>query len=610
LSKVLSPNTVAASGGLLAATLYSRYRMVVWLVVASVCVVAVGPLVFGEYTVNVLTRAFLFAVLALTIDVLWGYTGILTFAQGAFFGIGLYAAGLTFTHVGFTTGTVVLALVGGVLAAVVLAGFVGWLAFWHGASTLYIAVVTLVFPICVVQVIYSGGQFTGSSSGLVNFAAPHLPMWGWFIVSGALLAIVTGIMWVVVKSDYGRTLNAIRDNELRCRYLGVPTSRQKIYLMMAMAGIAAAAGFIFACVGTFAAPEYAGFVFGTELVIYVALGGRGTIVGPVLGTVALEWVSAYLSGVLPFVWKLIIGAIFVVVIVALPQGLLPPVWHVLRRRLPAGFLSASAKEAAAVEVAGRATADGRPGLTDEPALALSGVRKHYGALSVLDGIDMTVEPSELVGIVGPNGAGKTTLMRCISDGMERSGGTVAINGHGLRRDSPADIVAYGLGRSFQTTSLFESLTVGECLRLARSYHLRPSKLEQADRIALPQASHRVLESTGLIERLDERVHNLPHGLKRALELAMVLALEPSVLLLDEPTAGLTKQDRQLVGSILTDLRRELGLAIVLIEHDLDFVKEICTRLVVLHRGQLVLDGPVDEVVNSEVVQEIYSGGHT
>jgi branched-chain amino acid transport system permease protein len=238
------------------------------------------------------------------------------------------------------------------------------------------------------------------------------------------------------------------------------------------------------------------------------------------------------------------------------------------------------------------------------------VRKHYGALSVLDGIDMTVEPSELVGIVGPNGAGKTTLMRCISDGMERSGGTVAINGHSLRWDSPADIVAYGLGRSFQTTSLFESLTVGECLRLARSYHLRPSKIEQADRIALPQASHRVLESTGLIERLDERVHNLPHGLKRALELAMVLALEPSVLLLDEPTAGLTKQDRQLVGSILTDLRRELGLAIVLIEHDLDFVKEICTRLVVLHRGQLVLDGPVDEVVNSEVVQEIYSGGHT
>jgi branched-chain amino acid transport system permease protein len=201
-------------------------------------------------------------------------------------------------------------------------------------------------------------------------------------------------------------------------------------------------------------------------------------------------------------------------------------------------------------------------------------------------------------------------MRCISDGMERSGGVVKINGHGLRRDSPADIVAFGLGRSFQTTSLFESLTVAECLRLARFYHAHPSKVDRATHIRLPQASHQVLVSTGLIERLDEPVHNLPHGMKRALELAMVLALEPSVLLLDEPTAGLTKQDRELVGSILTELRRDMGLSIVLIEHDLDFVKEICTRLVVLHRGQLILDGTVNEVVNSELVQEIYSGGHT
>lgn len=610
MSKFSSPHSVTGGEGWLAMTLHFRYRMVVWLVFASICVVAVGPFVFDEYTVNVLTRAFLFAVLALTIDVLWGYTGILTFAQGAFFGIGLYAAGLTFTHIGFTTGTVLLALFGGILTAMILAGFVGWLAFWHGASTLYVAVVTLVFPICVVQVIYSGGQFTGSSSGLVNFAAPQLPMWGWFIVCGSFLAIVTGIMWVVVRSDYGRTLNAIRDNEIRCRYLGVPTSRQKIYLMMGMAGIAAAAGFIFACVGTFAAPEYAGFVFGTELVIYVALGGRGTIIGPVLGTIGLEWVSAYLSGTFPFVWKIFIGAIFVAVIVALPQGLLPPIWRLLRQYVPARLLGENESGHASVEVATRTSPEDRTGQIDEVALELSGVHKHYGSLSVLEGINMKVAPGELVGIVGPNGAGKTTLMRCISDGMERSGGIVTINGHGLRRDSPADIVAYGLGRSFQTTSLFESLTVAECLRLARFYHARPSKVDRAAHIQLPQASHQVLVSTGLIERLDKPVHNLPHGMKRALELAMVLALEPSVLLLDEPTAGLTKQDRELVGNILTELRRDIGLSIVLIEHDLDFVKEICTRLVVLHRGQLILDGTVNEVINSELVQEIYSGGHT
>lgn len=126
-------------------------------------------------------------------------------------------------------------------------------------------------------------------------------------------------------------------------------------------------------------------------------------------------------------------------------------------------------------------------------------------------------------------------------------------------------------------------------------------------IPLPQAALQVLESTELAHSLEVRVHNLSHGMKRALELAMVLSLEPNILLLDEPTAGLTKADRELVGKILVDLHARLGLAIVLIEHDFDFVKRVCSRLIVLHRGELILDGEVDAVVNAEIVREIYSG---
>jgi branched-chain amino acid transport system permease protein len=243
----------------------------------------------------------------------------------------------------------------------------------------------------------------------------------------------------------------------------------------------------------------------------------------------------------------------------------------------------------------------------QPALSLTSVTKRYGHLQVLNGIDIQIMPGELVGIVGPNGAGKTTLMRCISDGMERSGGTIKVNGKSIDHKSPEGITALGLGRSFQNTSLFGSLRVSECLRLARYPHYKPSKIDTADRVGLPLAAMEVLESTGLQAQLQEQVNNLPHGMKRALELIMVLSLEPSVLLLDEPTAGLTKADRLMIGRILTDLQTRLGLAIVLIEHDFDFVKQVCSRLVVLHRGELILDGPVQEVVNSDLVQEIYSG---
>ena len=599
---------VEADHGYLVLPLHVRFRAVCILTALALIVVLIGPFVLDPYTQSVLVRAFLLAVTALTVDLLWGTTGILTFAQGAFFGIGAYAAGLMFTHVGYTAGTVLFALLAAITVSMLVAAFVGWLAFWQGATSLYVAVVTLVLPIVVVQLIYSGGSFTGSSSGLVGFDAPSLSMSGWFWFTGTLMVLLTACAWVFIRSDYGRMLNAIRDNETRNRYLGIPTSHIKITLMMAMAALASMAGFIYACVGTIVAPEHAGFVFGTELVIYVALGGRGTVLGPVIGTIGLEWASAYISSILPFVWTIIIGTIFVVVIVIMPEGLLPPIWRTLSKKLPSR-LAKAAKGKGAITFHPLAESDIKtfPANMSQPALDLSSVTKRYGHLKVLQGIDIAVMPGELVGIVGPNGAGKTTLMRCISDGLERSSGVIKVNGKDIGQKSPAAITTLGLGRSFQNTSLFESLSVSECLRLARYRHWQPSKTDTADRIGLPTAAMEVLESTGLTSQLDGKVNNLPHGMKRALELTMVLSLEPNVLLLDEPTAGLTKADRLMIGNILTDLQTRLGLAIVLIEHDFDFVKQVCSRLVVLHRGELVLDGEVQEVVNSDLVQEIYSG---
>jgi branched-chain amino acid transport system permease protein len=227
---------------------------------------------------------------------------------------------------------------------------------------------------------------------------------------------------------------------------------------------------------------------------------------------------------------------------------------------------------------------------------------------VLENINLEIRPGELVSIVGPNGAGKTTLIRCLSDGSEPFKGVVEIAGQSIRGLTPDSVVALGVGRKFQVASIFESLTVAECLRLARTTSETPSGIGSAPILSLPVASVEILRLTGLIDLTGSPAGLLSHGMKQALELAMVLALEPRLILLDEPTAGLTNTERATIGAVLRHLTEEAGYAIILVEHDLDFVREISSRIVVLHQGRLVLDGAVDDVVNSEMVRTIYSGG--
>jgi urea transport system permease protein/urea transport system ATP-binding protein len=564
--------------------------------------VALGPFVLPDFLVNNLIRAFLYAAVALTVDVLWGYTGILTFGQSAFFGIGVYAAGLIFTHLGFNAEYAALAFGAGVIGAVVVALLVGWLAFYHGASPLYASVVTLVLPIVVTQILYSGGTFTGSSSGLSGFESFQIELNTWFWISGVFLVAVTAGTWLFVKSDAGRVLVAIRENEPRCEYLGINVSRVKTLLLAASAVVASIAGYAFASVQMVVAPEYAGFVFGTELVIWVALGGRGTLIGPVIGTLLIDVSTAYLSGNMPFMWKLVIGVTFVLVILVAPEGIGPLVGRLLRGGRREGAIAEAPELRPAVDAAPAAGLQ-----ASGAALEVSGVRKRFGSLLVLDGIDFTARRGELLSLVGPNGAGKTTLLRCIADGGERSAGDIVVNGRSIERRPPYACVGLGVGRKFQNANIFDALTVAETIRIAHARVDRPSLWSRSATLDLPQAGLRVMQATGLDQQLGVWVRHLSHGQKQALELAMVLSLEPSVLLLDEPTAGLTKSERTLIGQILVDLARSHDLCIVLVEHDLDFVREISSRVIVLHQGRIVLDGTVAEVVDSETVRTIYSG---
>jgi branched-chain amino acid transport system permease protein len=324
----------------------------------------------------------------------------------------------------------------------------------------------------------------------------------------------------------------------------------------------------------------------------------------------VDYESAQLSGDYPFVWTLILGAVFVVVIVAFPEGLGPIVggglsWAQARLRGADGE-RLKYQKAPVIDVLGKAEAN-RTVLRSGAALQIADLKKHFGSLKVLDGINFSAKSGELVSLVGPNGAGKTTLIRCIADGMERSSGTIKLNGRDIGRSPPEVCVRLGVGRKFQTANVFESLTVAECLSVARARLDRPAFLTKTGKLRLPPAAYRVMTATGLDHHLQTPANALSHGMKQALELAMVLALEAGVILLDEPTAGLTKEERTVIGSILSDLARHHDLCVLLVEHDLDFVRQISSRVVVLHQGKILLDGTVQEVVESSLVRSIYAG---
>jgi len=581
-------------------SLSPRATLLAALFVVALLVVVFGPLFLDRFSRNVLSRSMIYAMLAITVDILWGYTGVLTFGQAAFFGVGAYATAMTLNALGGSAGGFAAAFLLAIAVPMALGLLVGWLSFYYGSTPLYATVISLVVPIVVTQLIFSGGTLTGSSSGLVGYATLPFGLVGYFRLTGLSLLAAAAAAFIFVRSDAGRVLVAIRDNETRCAYLGLDTQKIRILLMTVLGGVAGLAGFLYANASGVVAPENTSFVFGTELVVWTALGGRGTIFGPLAGTIGIDYLSANLSGELPFLWQLIIGGVFVVMIIVLPNGLAALINILTRGRLRLADRAASTLSVSPSHPTSGAT-------SREPVVRVRGLGKSYGSQTVLRGIDLEVRPGELVSLVGPNGAGKTTLMRCLSDGTENISGDVAIAGTPIAGLPPHRIVGLGVGRKFQMANVFESLTVGGCLKMARSRKERFSPIKADDDLTLPQAAADILALTGLDRMLSKPVSLLSHGQKQSLELAMVVALEPKVILLDEPTAGLTKTERMTIGSILRRLTGELGYAAILVEHDLDFVREISSRIVVLHQGVLVLDGGVEEVVNSSLVSTIYSG---
>jgi branched-chain amino acid transport system permease protein len=569
--------------------------------------IAAVPWLGSEYRTQLWTQALTFAIAAISLDLVWGYTGIPDLGHSVWFGVGALTVGLMTTTVsetglvleaGGTALTYVLAITIGTVAAGVIGGVVAWYSFpSRGANPFYIGVVGLALSTAIQPLYTQLPGITGGENGLFGFGYDGLSTVGWYYVIAACFVVMVSGALVLVRSDFGVLMAAIRDNERRARYLGNDVERIKIVVFALGAAAAGFAGALYgALVGIVSSPLF-GFEFATEMLIWVAVGGRATIIGPALGAIALSLIGSELNRSFPAQWNLALGALFVAVVVFVPDGIIAPWGKWLRRRIMGGARDLVPEPPQPPAVGGDTLA------------TFHDVRFSYGSLNVLRGIDLAIRRGQLLSIVGPNGAGKSTLIEVLTDGRRAIAGEIAfaLDGGGEhRRRPPHAIVRHGLVRKFQIPGLFRSLSVAEHLLLAEHRGRWPSWWRRAATVGVPSSVRDICVATGLEANIDATGAVLAHGLKQGLEIAMAVAARPTLLLLDEPTAGLTAAERSAVGTILRRLVAA-GITIVLIEHDFDFVGEVSDRVAVLHDGRVIESGTFAEVSASAVVREAYLG---
>jgi branched-chain amino acid transport system permease protein len=557
-----------------------------------VALLASAPLWVSQYfATDILARAMLLAILALALDLAWGYGGILSLGHSAFFGVGAYAMAIVALHwdsglapyVGF-----VLAI----LLPAVLAVVVGWFIFFGATSSLYVAIVTLSLPVLLSAIDLRIPKLTGGLTGLSGIPSfPWAePLYTYYLLLGALMLAIGIVMWIV-RSDFGRLLVAVRDNEERARFFGYNTPTLRLFVFVVSAGLAGYAGALYAPYNGFVSHDLLGLVLSTSAIVWVAIGGRGTVAGPVAGALLVNILEPTLNAAFPGFWQLVLGFVFIVVVLLLPSGLF-------------GLVRSQRRPGRTFQIV---DAPPRQRTHDRMTVVARKLNLSFGSLAVLRELDLEIETGKLHCLIGPNGAGKSTLVDVMTGRLRPSSGEIIIDGAQAAVLPPDVIVHRGVMRTFQASNVFETQRIGDNLFLAAYNRELVLLARWTNEIVMPSHARRVLELSGLDRKLDTFAGELGHGERKWLELCMVLTAQPAIVILDEPTAGLSSIDRANAGDVLIALVREHGLGLLLIEHDLDFVKSIAERLTVLSQGTIVADGSVQAVAESPVVRQIYLG---
>ncbi len=584
---------------------------------------------------NTANRILVWGLFGLGFDILFGFTGLLSFGQSAFYGTGGFVAAYLLTQAGFPN--VVLALIIGMIAAAAVGYLVGLIALRR--TGIYFAMITVAIAEVFFFVEFNPlADWTGGENGLPGVPTPSFNLGfttihftsGWSLYPFLAFCYFVGIVVAlrIVRSPVGAVFRAIRDNPLRATAVGHNIHGYKLTAFVIAAAYAGFAGGLLGVLQAFMPPDAFTFDTSGQLVMQTAIGGRATLFGPLVG--AAVWLSLqdFLQATLGLgaAWKLVLGIVFVLLVCFLRNGIIGGIatlYDVATGKRSAS-LSKEALPATTEPAREEPVAEARPApqpdtpplhLEDrnaaEPILQAKGLTKRYGGLVANSDIDFTVNRGELRGIIGPNGAGKSTFFKMLTCEVPPSSGTILFEGRDITGMTVTDVCQLGLTKSYQVNQLFAGLTVRENLTIAALSALRGKfRLDLFRTIqnipGLPERVEQTLELVNLTSRPDTPVSELAYGEKRRLEIGLALATSPSLLLLDEPLAGMSPRERVETVKLLKSISQ--GRTMIIIDHDMDALFELAERVTVLQEGRVLVEGTPQEIKNNTTVQEAYLGG--
>jgi branched-chain amino acid transport system permease protein len=567
---------------------------------ASVAIAALLllPFAVGDFWAYQLGLLYLYAIAALGLGLCWGRAGFLPLGQGLFFGLAAYLSGLAL--IAFDGSLWLLVLIP--LAAVasgLLAFAIGTLVFRRrGESGPYFSMITLALSLLAFQLANNWEPVTGGFNGLKGI--PGLPgldsYTAAYYVAAVALVGSTGLVAWLYRAPVGVLWAALSHNERRVVMFGFDTNRLKAVAFGVSGLLAGIGGAIYAPQQGLVTPQLCGFVLSADLVIWAAVGGRGRLLGPVLGALLVGALTSAMRDRFQF-WEIALAIVFILVVLLFPQGLIG-VFAPLEQ-LFAGRTRSAPRVTAPARAEGRGAAQ----------LVVEGVDVRIGEVTILNRLSFALDRPGIFCVIGPNGAGKTSTFNMLTGELAAQQGHVAFDGRALRRMPTHRIMRLGVGRKFQIPSVFPALTIADNLAIA----LWSGRASVPD-LLRPRSrrwSSAVLEALGerypFLADAERTASQLSHGERQILELSMALLGEPRLLLLDEPCAGLSPQETAQVVEVIRWASERRGATIVVIEHDMSLVRELADHVFVLHNGSLLAEGSVAEVQADAAVRAVYVG---
>ena len=571
-----------------------------WQITAMAAVLALGAalaLTLNGYWVFVLANVALLAIVGVGLNVLVGLTGQVSFGHVGFYAIGAYTMAILTTKTGLSFWLVwpIAALIGSVFGALVALPALR-------VKGPYLAMITIAFGLIVEHSIVEASGLTGGQNGIMGLSAPSLGSLAQGERTMALLAIgaaalaLAGYAWLS-RGTWGAAMRSVRDAETAAESVGLNPLAIKTVAFAVSALCAAAAGALFAPLSGFVTPHTFGFVQSILFVLVVMIGGAGSVAGPLVGAIIVGLLPELLSGLEEY-RLLFFGAMLLLVLWVAPDGVAGLVRRLRERLLPRSAVAASAPASATLALPTRAR---------QP-ISAQGLTMQFGGVRAVSDLHFTAHAGQVTSLIGPNGAGKSTALNMLGGFYLPTAGAFALGGQALQGQNAMQISRLGVARTYQTSQLFGSLSVQDNVVIAMQRGALGPLLGSARRSspALTARARQLLAFCGYSGHPDTLAGDLPHVDRRLVEIARSLATDPDALLLDEPAAGLSCEDKLRLGTLLQRIA-DAGLTVLLVEHDMTLVMDISHQVVVLDAGVRLAVGTAAEVQADPTVQLAYLG---